>query len=263
MRRLGRRAHGCAAGIAALVGFITLSARANSPPPPDLPGGEECARFASLFVRLMHRDYHEGAPVALTSIGGVAIPSGSRVFLLGSGGEADVYRVVTPTGTSYILRHQNRTPELPLAPYRRNMEFLAEVLTDSDTGLPLEGGGSFRVVSVGRTRGNVLQLGDARGHDLESLVHALGLHSPQAQRLIALFDARVRDLIERTREVVPSARAHRTSGTTDQGAPYRYYEVTTGVRMTSTGDDHLGHAIVWRNVIVDPATLDMTIIDPY
>lgn len=207
--------------------------------------------------------YHEGTLVAVTHVGEVKVPRGAKVYRLGVGDEAEIYRVVTKTGDSYVLRHQNQDPELPLFVYKRQMGFLEEVLTDEETGEPLPGDKSFKIVSIAPTADSaVAKLGDARGFTLENMIDRAGPDSAEGKRLIALFNARSADLASRLTSVSASAKAQAMTGETKSGIRFAYQSVSSGQMVAGT-PWAVGASILWKNVIVNPVTLEMTIIDAH
>ena len=62
--------------------------------------------------------YHEGTLVQRARIGKEDVPDGAKVYLLGVGSEAEIYRIVPKNGESYILRNQNQDKELSLLVFR-------------------------------------------------------------------------------------------------------------------------------------------------
>lgn len=204
---------------------------------------------------------HQGTPVALRKISDVTVPRGAKVFLLGDGEEAFVYRVVPSRGESYVLRLQKDDAFLPLGAYKRKMRFLEEVLSDDESGEPLTGSGHFRVLGCKDTIDNkVLRLDDVRGETLEAIVDRLGPEHETAKRLVALFDARSADLALRAKNVTALATSRPMRSETTRGNPFRYESIITPQK--TEGGGVVGASITWRNVIVDPQTFSMTIIDP-
>jgi hypothetical protein len=210
-------------------------------------------------------DYWRGEPVTLSKIGRLAVPRGARVFRLGEGGEATVYRVERLSGESEVYRLEKEKPDMPIAFFHRNMDFLAEALSDPETGDPLPGDKSFKVVRCEKTRDpKVRKVEDVRGTSLEALIERVGPESDEGRKLIALFEARSAELVLRAKDVVGRAQGQRMqTASTNRNILYAYQSITTGQPIAGIADAYVGAAIVWRNVIVDPRTYEMTIIDPY
>lgn len=216
-----------------------------------------CPLLYRAILKGVGTDYREGTPVSVVSVGGVKIPKGAKVFLLGSGGEATVYRVIPADGKPYILRHENGPDAQPPVVYWRNMSFIGEVLSEGEPDK------SFQAPGVAKTNDpSVFKMDDVQGHDLETILDQVGHDSPEGKKLRDRFDALCRDFAARAPEVVAKARSEPMRGQSNSGYRYQYPSIHTGQAIAGT-DAYVGTAIVWRNVIVDPRTQTFTIIDPY
>lgn len=246
---------------------IGLCLFAPPAPAPTLPGVVACGPALGLVAGAAPSiGVHEGTLVDLKKIGNVPVPKGAKVYLLGDGEEAFVYRIVPARGESYVLRLQKPDAFLPNVVYRRKMLFLEEVLSD-DEGDPLPGDRSFKVPTCATTEDpNVLRLSDVRGETLEAIVDRLGPESEEAKRLIAAFDARGEDLVRRAPTVVPSASSEPVRNDTRGGIRYQHPHVVTHIQIPGIPTGGLppvvGTSPIWRNIIVDPITREMTIVDP-
>jgi len=189
--------------------------------------------------------YHHGEEARLPKLPGYRRPSKSKVFLLGKGGEAKVYRIERSNGRSSIIRAYHT--EFGIDAQERQMSNLKDFTLLRQRLAGRED--AFRIPEVldGMADKNQpwIEIGDTQGYLLWDIFERLGPEHPVSQQLVALFNERALA----TKKAFPEAWVDEVN----EFPPFDDFHIIlpgTVLIMTPT------------NVIVNPETLEMTLIDP-